>query len=36
MPKSTFKILAFRCLQPKNPVGKELHYVSRIPQFGIK
>lgn len=30
MPKSTFRILAFRCLQPTNPVGEELHYVSRM------
>lgn len=30
MPKSTFRILAFRCLQPTNPVGGELHYVSRM------
>lgn len=30
MPKSTFRILAFKCLQPTNPVGEELHYVSRM------
>lgn len=30
MPKSTFRILAFRCLQPTNPVGGELHYASRM------
>lgn len=30
MPKSTFRILAFRCLQPTNPAGGELHYVSRM------
>ena len=30
MPKSTFRILAFRCLRPTNPAGGELHYVSRM------
>lgn len=30
MSKSTFRILAFKCLRPSNPVGVELHYVSRM------
>ena len=30
MSKSTFRILAFKCLRPTNPVGVELHYVSRM------
>lgn len=30
MPKSIFRILAFKCLRPTNPVGVELHYVSRM------
>lgn len=30
MPKSIFRILAFKCLRPTYPVGVELHYVSRM------
>ena len=30
MPKSIFRILAFKCLRPTYPVGMELHYVSRM------
>ena len=30
MPKSIFRILAFKCLRPTYPVGAELHYVSRM------
>lgn len=30
MSKSTFRILAFKCLRPTNPVGVELHYVSHM------
>lgn len=30
MPKSTFRILAFRCLQPANPVGGEQHHTCRM------
>ena len=30
MPKSIFRILAFKCLRPTYPVGGELHYVSRM------
>lgn len=30
MSKSTFRILAFKCLRPSNPVGVELHYVNRM------
>lgn len=30
MSKSIFRILAFKCLRPSNPVGVELHYVSRM------
>ena len=30
MAKSHFRIMAFRCLTPQNPVGGETHYVSRM------
>lgn len=30
MPKSPFRIIAFRCLKPENPVAGELHYVNRM------
>ena len=30
MPKSIFRILAFKCLRPTYPEGVELHYVSRM------
>lgn len=30
MPKSIFRILAFKCLRPTYPIGVELHYVSRM------
>lgn len=30
MPRPAFRILAFRCLRPTNPVGGELHYVNRM------
>lgn len=30
MPKSIFRILAFKCLRPTYPVGVKLHYVSRM------
>lgn len=30
MPKSIFRILAFKCLRPTYSVGVELHYVSRM------
>lgn len=36
MSKSTFRILAFKCLRPSNPVGVELHYVSRMQRFLAK
>ena len=30
MPKSPFRIIAFRCLRPEHPIGEELHYVNRM------
>lgn len=30
MPKSTFRIIAFRCLRPERPIGGELHHVNRM------
>lgn len=30
MPKSPFRIIAFRCLKPENPVAGEQHYVNRM------
>lgn len=30
MPKSLFRIIAFRCLQPEHPLAGELHYVNRM------
>lgn len=30
MPKSTFRIIAFRCLRPEQPVRMELHHVNRM------
>ena len=30
MPKSPFRIIAFRCLRPEHPIGGELHYVNRM------
>lgn len=30
MPKSQFRIIAFRCLRPENPLGGESHYVKRM------
>lgn len=30
MPKSPFRIIAFRCLPPENPLARELHYVNRM------
>lgn len=30
MPKSTFRIIAFRCFRPEQPVRMELHHVNRM------
>ena len=30
MPKSLFRIIAFRCLRPENPLAGEPHYVDRM------
>ena len=30
MPKSTFRIIAFRCLRPEQPVRGESHHVNRM------
>lgn len=30
MPKSPFRILAFRCLRPELPLAGELHYINRM------
>lgn len=30
MPKSLFRIIAFRCLQPDNHIAEESHYVARM------
>lgn len=30
MPKSLFRIIAFRCLRPENPLAEEPHYVNRM------
>ena len=29
MPKSPFRIIAFRCLRPEHPIFIELHYVQQ-------
>lgn len=30
MPKSLFRIIAFRCLRPENPLEEECHFVNRM------
>ena len=30
MPKSSFRIIAFRCLKPEEPVRFEIHHVNRM------
>ena len=30
MPKSPFRIIAFRCLRPEHPIEGELHYINRM------